>query len=212
MGILRDTIFDDRSRLGIWVLEEPVSWLKNKVTLSEEEERRFAELANEQRKREWLAARVLIQHLAGQEEQVIYDEFRKPHLASGNFHLSISHSGGKVAIILHPDYPTGIDIQERTEKVWRIRHKFLSSEELKACSDGEDHDKLLIYWAAKEAMYKYYGRKRLHFSLNLWVSPFEFSDIGGEFAGEIRLSGQTIGLNMAYEKSGDCFLVFVMNN
>ncbi|MGD1845446.1 MAG: 4'-phosphopantetheinyl transferase family protein [Salibacteraceae bacterium] len=181
------------------------------LTLSPEEESRFSDLINEQRQKEWLTARVLLNQLSGETELVVYDAFRKPHLESGRFHISISHSGGKVAVIMHPTGATGIDIQQITTKVWRIRHKFLSASELEACEEGEDLERLVLYWSAKEAIYKCYGRKQLIFATEMAVQPFGSIESEGHFYGKLLLAGTEKVMHLGYEKSGTCFLVYVLN-
>jgi 4'-phosphopantetheinyl transferase len=97
----------------------------------------------------------LINKLLDKDVEIKYDDKGKPYLAKDNRHISISHSHNKLAIIINEHESTGIDIELIRDKVLKIKHKFLSESELKDAND--DVDKLLIYWAAKETLYKIYG-------------------------------------------------------
>lgn len=124
------------------------------------------------KKLEFLTSRRLIETMC-REVNVDYrgirkDEFGKPYLVDSDYHISISHSYPMVACALHPTKPCGIDIESARSQLLKIRHKFLNPQELEFC--GEDLDKLCIHWAAKEALYKIYGRKRLIFAEQLAVT------------------------------------------
>ena len=54
---------------------------------------------------------------------------RKPFLADEAFHFSISHCGEYVAAIVSKTNRVGVDIEVISEKVVRIKDKFLKREE-----------------------------------------------------------------------------------
>jgi phosphopantetheinyl transferase (holo-ACP synthase) len=61
-------------------------------------------------------------------------------------------------------------MEKPSEKIRRIAHKFLSETERTEAED--DIEKLCVYWSAKEALYKLYGRRKVIFNENLYVFPF----------------------------------------
>ena len=45
---------------------------------------------------------------------------------------------------------------------------------------------LHVYWCAKEALYKAYGRRQLDFCQHIYVRPFTYRPEGGQIRGAIR--------------------------
>lgn len=97
-----------------------------------------------------------------------YDEHNKPNLDGINEHISISHSHDYLAIALNRKEETGIDIELIREKVKDVRHKFLNDDEKNIA--GNNIEKLITYWAAKEAVYKAHGKKGMDFANHIFVS------------------------------------------
>lgn len=150
----------------------------------------------------------LAKHLLGDNCIIAYDDKGKPYLSCDSRHISISHSHDKLAIIVNEKESTGIDIELIRDKVLKIKHKFLTNEELLEAND--DVEKLLIYWAAKETLYKIYGLKEVDFIAHLFVKPFTKHNLG-TIIGEINLPNfkETFGLN--YQIIEDYVLVYASN-
>jgi len=55
---------------------------------------------------------------------------RKPFLPQEQYHFSISHCGDFAAAIVSKDQQVGIDIEMITERVHKIKHKYLHPSEL----------------------------------------------------------------------------------
>ena len=124
---------------------------------------------------EFFASRLCVNYLAN-ELNINYlgikkDEHGKPFLVGTTWQMSLTHTKNYIAVVMHPTKKVGIDMEKPTEKLQRIAHKFLSDEELKEVNN--DTEKLSIYWSAKEAMYKLYGKRKVIFNENLFVFPFE---------------------------------------
>ena len=158
---------------------------------------------------ETLGKQYLISKLLDREAvQIIYDSKGKPHLAGDTRHISLSHSHGKLAIIVNDHEPTGIDIELIRNKVLRIRHKFLSPAEL--AETGDDVEKLLIYWAAKESLYKIYGLKEVDFITHLFVKPFNKHNLG-TITGEINLPAFKKAFELNYQSIDNYILVYALS-
>ncbi|MES2761415.1 MAG: 4'-phosphopantetheinyl transferase superfamily protein [Bacteroidota bacterium] len=150
----------------------------------------------------------LICQLLDKDVEISYDDKGKPYLAGDKRHISVSHSHDKLAIIINETEATGIDIELIRDKVLRIKHKFLSDNELR---DANDHvEKLLIYWAAKETLYKIYGLKEVDFIEHLFVKPFTKHNLG-TIIGEINLPGFTETFQLNYQLVDDYVLVYALN-
>ena len=123
-----------------------------------------------QRQREWLATRLLMHDILGDNIGIAYNEHGAPFLVSKEGYasledirfkpnekrvfptLSISHSHQWVAIALGTNLqPIGLDLEVISEKAARVQHKFLSAEEQRLLSPTFTPTAL---WCAKEATYK----------------------------------------------------------
>lgn len=111
---------------------------------------------------EVLAVRCALKELfCGQEQQVLYDDHGAPRLASGDCHISISHTHDYVAVIASSQ-PVGIDIERRSDRVSRVVSHFLQPSEVEllhaVASSDEDYTLALhLAWSAKEAAFKVLG-------------------------------------------------------
>ncbi|MFN5621718.1 MAG: 4'-phosphopantetheinyl transferase family protein [Flavobacteriales bacterium] len=121
------------------------------------------------RNREWLASRLLMQHL--HLPPVSYLPNGKPFIAAGYF--SLSHCANQVALVLS-DTPVGIDIQLPTEQIRRIHTKFCSPSELARFSPTPLRE-MTIIWSAKEAIFKFWG-ENVAFAEDIEVAPFDCDD------------------------------------
>lgn len=124
---------------------------------------------NPKRQRELIAVRVLLRCALNKEVSILYDQHRKPHLADNSYHIGISHTSEWVAIILHPTKQVGIDIETIMPRVGKIRSKFLSTIENQSVLPN-DYTTLTTYWCAKEAAYKWYGKKEVDFATHLKIA------------------------------------------
>ncbi len=155
---------------------------------------------------EYLATRhllkLLCEHFEIEYSGVTKDEFGKPHLNNSNYHISISHAFPSVVCMLHKSKPCGIDIETLRLKINRIKHKFLSEKEL--ISAGDDVRKLSLFWSAKEALYKLYGRKSLLFIENIQV---EFTN-ESVIEGRLVLDDSIQNHRLMYEDIGKSIVVY----
>ena len=143
--------------------------------------------------------------LPGASGDLRYTENNKPYLEGRAERISISHSHDLLAVFVNAREETGVDVELIRDKVLRIRDKFLDEKEKRFA--GSDLEKLISLWAAKEAMYKFYGRKKLEFCSHLHVDPFAGDEmVGTLIAGPVRKR-----LAMRRERLGDYVLVYILN-
>ncbi len=150
----------------------------------------------------------LMAHLAGEPCDIAYNDRGKPFLKNNSAHISVSHSHDRLAIIVNRAEPTGIDIELIRNNVLKIRSKFMRPEELEAA--GDHIEKLLVYWAAKETLYKIYGLKEVNFILNLFVEPFEYRT-EGTVTGHIMLEALQERYVLHYRKINGYILVYALH-
>lgn len=161
------------------------------------------------KRHEFLAGRALIKTLVekiGSEYTGIRkDQQGKPYLKDTRHEISLSHSSPYVAAQIHPNTPVGIDIEQPKEKLLRVAPRVLSNTEEEDA--GVDIIKHCVYWCAKEAMYKIYGKRGLHFNSQLNLDPFELKR-SGMLTGYIRANGIPTIVSLGYIVREDYVLVY----
>jgi phosphopantetheinyl transferase len=162
----------------------------------------------EKREIERRGTRFLLKKMLGSETaEVIYDEFKRPHLKSRSEHISISHSHQWLAISIHKTEETGVDVEMIREKVVNIKHKFCCEEELEFAQN--DIDKLTLLWACKEAIYKVHGKKELEFK-KIKIDKFTVN-AQGELNGCIHFDSHLRRYKLMYRKFEGYFLVLMLH-
>ncbi|NMM49385.1 4'-phosphopantetheinyl transferase family protein [Marinigracilibium pacificum] len=136
---------------------------------SDDEKKVLSTLKTTQRKKEWLTIRHLLSEACIKFKldycPVIKDNHGKPYLPGFDGGISYTHSQTQAGLLIHPHASVGIDIEKPREKLFKVKHKFLSDEELE-CYDN-DIELMTIAWSAKESIYKAYGRKNLSLKDNI---------------------------------------------
>lgn len=165
--------------LGVWKIEESEEELLALLDNPDAYRPTLARWQSTARRREWLASRVLLKTVAGEELTVAYRETGAPYLVGSPWHVSFSHTKGYAAVVLQNGPATGIDIEYRSERVHKIRRRFLTAaEEFIAPVAGTENvsrletDYLLIGWCAKETLFKMIGQEKVDFLHHLHLCPF----------------------------------------
>lgn len=178
-------------RWGIWKTEE--SWEELLAMLPHQEVyregvRRFTAV---HRRLEWLAVRVLLYTLLGEEKEISYYSSGKPYLADASASFSISHTKGYVAVVLgEPNREVGIDIEQYGERVRKVAHKFMRQDEQVSLFQGTDIWSLLLHWSTKETLFKCLNASEVDFREHLRILPFTIQEIGVLVAEEYRTAEQ----------------------
>ena len=168
-------------------ITEDESTLRTHLPLTVSEESELELITHPAQRVEWLACRVAIQQLT-ESQGLSYiglkkDEFGKPHLLNSPWHISLSHTGGWAAAVLHRSRPVGIDIEPIRDQFTRVVPRVLSADEIAHAANNPN--RLAVYWCAKEALYKLYGKRQLTFREHLHVEPFP--DNASHLIGHVRL-------------------------
>jgi len=143
-------------RLFTWQITEDEATLHHLLSpcydYAAEAERRFH---SSQRRKEWLAARVLLHSEALIAERILYAANGRPYLHEAGQYLSISHSHAFVFLQLSSQ-PVGIDAETRSPRAYRLCQSFLSADErvLLQSDDFQPEDMATALWCAKEAAFK----------------------------------------------------------
>ncbi len=171
------------------VADEPT--LRTGLPLTQPELDDLAQIRHPAQRTEWLACRVAVRQLVGQLGGVytgLYkDEYGKPHLRDLPWSISLSHTTGWAAAVVHQSRPVGIDIEPIRDQFQRVVPRTLSVDEI-AHAAGLPA-RLAVYWCAKESLYKLYGKRHLTFREHLLIDPF--SDGATQLTGHVRLPDHT---------------------
>jgi 4'-phosphopantetheinyl transferase len=166
------------------------------------------DIISSQKRLEYLAGRALIKSILESVGETYdgmrKDEFGKPSPKNSNYQVSLSHSYPYAAAQVHPSSPVGIDLEQPKEKLLRIASRVLAPAEEK--NAGVDIVKHCIYWCAKEAMYKIYGKRGLHFNSQLLIEPFVMAG-SGILRGRIITENKMENVNLEYLVEPDYVLV-----
>jgi phosphopantetheinyl transferase (holo-ACP synthase) len=173
-----------------------------------EREREILTTLSPRKKSEWLATRELLFRIGKFPERIecIYDDFGKPFLKDSDKHISVSHSGSWAAAAIS-DMPCGIDIQEYSKTVERIREKFVTNEELGRTEMLKNRlHHLHVIWGAKECMYKAYGKRKLEFREHIAVTELNIANCSGK--GMISYEGLHLPYEIHFRILPEAALVF----
>ena len=106
---------------------------------------------SEERRKEWLATRALLQSTPYSNCRIAYNSKGAPQLVGNNKYIGISHTK-EVAAIAVSDKHIGIDIEFCERDALRVAKLFLTEKEHETL--GNDRDEALRLWTVKEAAFK----------------------------------------------------------
>lgn len=161
----------------------------------------------------YLASRVILcQLFENQEITLSKNTHNKPILwiNKKEWNISITHSHDFAAIIISQTSKIGIDIEQITPRISRVKHKFLNQTELDFAGLENQIEEQTLIWSAKETLYKIYSLKELDFKGNLFIKPFQISS-QGQFQGKINKNSFFQECTIHYLKFQNYFLTYSYN-
>ena len=145
-------------RLGLWrMTETPAELLWHYPSLQPLWAEVSSRYRSEARQMERLSAHALLAEMTGRSNLAIGHASSGRPLVDG-YELSISHTRGYAALMLSDGERVAVDIEQRSDRVKRIAHKFIRSDET-----AESVDDMLAVWSAKETIYKLYSEDELQY-------------------------------------------------
>jgi len=137
--------------------------------------------------------------------QLVFSEYGKPLLLPHSAHINHSHAGDFALLAHHPNLSVGVDIEQIRPQLLRIYPRFCNSQEQMALGPNPPLELLLLFWCAKEAMYKAIGEKGTDFRSYLQITKWPLNndpfkdpyDSEGQLEAQISLPGfeQSCSLN-----------------
>jgi len=203
MPVAKLRTLGDESCWALWKIEEDEETLSYHAMESCPDD-----LISRQKRLEYLAGRALMKSMV-ETIGMSYTGMRKdtagkPFLKNSTHQVSLSHSFPYAAAQIHRDISVGIDVEQPKDKLLRIASRVLSKSEQQ--NAGHDPTKHCIYWCAKEAMYKIYGKRGLHFNSQLLIEPFGLA-LNGGLSGRIIADSTEVIVKMEYIVEPDFVLV-----
>lgn len=180
MPIFFQKQIDHHTKLAIWKIEEEEGFFLQHVPLQQW-------ITHPHKRLQHLAGRYLLRYSFDDfpVELIQIADTRKPYLEDEAYHFSISHCGDYAGVIVSKTKRVGIDIELFSDKVQKIRHKFLSlaEEEMMdayfASSDVFAQPSLrflILMWSCKEAIFKWYGWGNVDFKEHMQAASIAQRD------------------------------------
>lgn len=157
----------------VFKMSEDYAFLKHALFNFDVYENEYNLLKTEKRKIEFLNARMALNQLCQRVVKISYDSEGKPFCEDKSVHISISHSKNLMAVAIHPTQPTGVDIEMISERILKVRKKFLTETEQNEIGRENEVLHFILAWSAKEALYKIIGKNAVDFREHLRIYPFE---------------------------------------
>ena len=171
MPFLKDFLINNSTKIILWRI---IPGELSKTNLNEYDKNLLKLRKGRETREYFLAARQLLKN-EDSELTIEYDSKGKPYLNKEKG-ISISHSNEIVAIGISNEIDFGIDIQYKTDKIFKIKSKFLSKNESKFLSKTDDIELLTKLWSAKESIFKALGKEGVSFSNDLEIETINEKD------------------------------------
>jgi phosphopantetheinyl transferase len=190
-------------KIGIWQITEQLDFFKKRFSAT-------IQIQNENKQLQWYASRHLLNEMLGTLSEIMKDETGKPVLKNSSAQISVSHTANFAAVMLSDNFSVGVDLETINPKIVRVAGKFLREDEISAIAREEKIEKLILYWSAKESLYKFYSKGKIDFTSELLIAPFELK-ANGELNAEIRAKDVRLkSLKINYEFFGGHVLTYVV--
>lgn len=184
---------------AVWHITEPEDYFIPKLQFGDWEKKYFESIRSPKRRLAWLASRHLLKLVLGTDAfvELLFDDQGKPYLGNYDVKISLSHTDNYAAVIVSKDHEVGIDIEDPSRDISILRNKFLSPEENNQLIHSDLKLELMLYWSAKEVVYKIYGKRKLEFKDDMFIKPFIISN-SGFMKGLLLKHGRVTQYNLYY--------------
>ncbi|MCX6237499.1 MAG: 4'-phosphopantetheinyl transferase superfamily protein [Bacteroidia bacterium] len=206
--ILRENI--ENGEIGLWKVSEEIDELLLLAKLSVPDVITYSGISAPHRKKEWLATRALLNELKSEPNPIKYHNDGRPYIEDCLTNISISHSTGYIAIILHNTSIPGIDIELTSRKVGRVASRFLSPEELATCNDKAELSNhwMLVHWCAKEAIFKIVPLSNIEFSTDIRLLMNDSLEDSDSFKGTFNDKSGSITITLYHKLVSEVLIVW----
>lgn len=204
MPLFYQQTVNENTRLAIWKIEESEDFFLQKIPLKKN-------ISHPHKRLQHLAGRYLLPLLFSDFplEEIIVADSRKPFLKNEMYHFSISHCGDYAAAIASSTDRVGIDIESYSDKVMKVKDKFLNDNEAQFAMQYSNDKKLLTaLWNAKEAAYKWYSYGLLNFKEHILLYPLSFKN-EGSIPATLLKGNENFSFDIHYSLFGNLSLAWI---
>lgn len=194
----------------VWHITETEEELRRTTQIPDDELEELSFTRSESRRKEIIATRALINEIFEEKVYLGHHENGKPYIQNMAVEISISHSSGYVAIIVHPDEDLGIDIEGLDRDFSAVEKKALSEDEIDDLSDHKRSLQLAIYWCAKEAIFKRMSLSGVDFAEDIEIERFNPHEEGELEATFYHKDGSEEEFELEYMQFDNMVMVWVV--
>lgn len=165
-------------QIAVWHIREPLSFFEQRLPGGRS-------IEHLQVKARHLAARYLLLQLRPDFtlDRLVVAESGKPLVADGSFDFSLTHCADHAAAIVSTSGSVGVDLEQPGDRIFRIRHKFLSDNDQDYLLQGSGLSQLqegpqaagwlTRCWSAKESVYKWHGEPGVDFREHIQLEKID---------------------------------------
>lgn len=140
-------------------IEEPLSEAELLALSGEADRRVVAGFGTERRRREALMWRYIVRRELGADAEIEYDKDGAPQVVNREEYIGVSHSADFVAVIISHT-KCAVDVERLNRNFERVAARYICPEEWNLSCDKRLP---AAVWCAKEALYKFAGKRGLDF-------------------------------------------------
>ena len=155
----------DKYIYGVWKITENLNSLLNEIKLNKNDANYLSQISNEQRKKQSIAAKIILNQISNKTINIKYRENGAPFCTEYK-NISISHSN-IFSVTLISDEITGIDIQHKKTNIKKLKSKFINNQDFNNCFNEIDF--LHHTWCSKEAIFKTLNNSKCSFKNNIHI-------------------------------------------
>jgi len=197
--------------IGIWEITETAESIQKDFVFLPSEKIEFEKIKAEKRKIDFLATRLMVKKILGEKTVIDYLDTGKPFLKNRHQYISISHSADAVVVIIS-DEKTGIDVELANRKIDRVAKRFLSLEEFLHIQNLEQAQiAKIIYWGAKESIFKCSDYQGVHFYKQIHIHAFPIEN-EGTFNGKLIANDNVENFRLWYFTFQNNIVVFCVED
>jgi len=210
MPIERIITSSHQHKVGVWRVSESLDELLDLICLSPQDRIKVNSFRLEKRKREWLACRILLQHLIGNYPQIEYKQSGKPFLVDHSYHISLSHTDGFVAATISTQ-PTALDIEICSPRIDKVAQRFMHEKEWAFVEGEQSLSYLTLIWSAKETLFKFFDESMVIFKDHFRIAPFQLNN-EGHFNAACFFYDEVVNLRFEYLHLPEFVLVYHLSS
>ncbi len=173
MPLVYQQNINESTRMGVWHITEEEIFFQKQVMLP-------ASITHPHKRLQHLAGRYLLPELfeGFPLNLVKIADTKKPYLPDEAYHFSISHCSDYAAVIASKTNRVGVDIEVMSDKVEKIKDKFLSAPEQQMLTSNAQYNTqlLTVAWSIKETIFKWYGLGKVDFKDHMHILQLDMSD------------------------------------